>query len=64
MKRGDLVRHLRASGCVILREGGAHTVWVGPDGTRESAVPRHSEIKNVVVRKICRDFGIAMPQRG
>lgn len=25
MKRFDLIRHIEASGCVFLREGGPHT---------------------------------------
>jgi hypothetical protein len=28
MKRVDLVRHLEAHGCALLREGGRHSVFV------------------------------------
>jgi predicted RNA binding protein YcfA (HicA-like mRNA interferase family) len=28
MKRRDLIRHLEAHGCVLLREGGSHSVYV------------------------------------
>jgi hypothetical protein len=30
MKLRDLERHLRGQGCIFLREGGAHTVWLNP----------------------------------
>jgi predicted RNA binding protein YcfA (HicA-like mRNA interferase family) len=30
MKRLDLVRHLEANGCELLREGGSHTVYLNP----------------------------------
>jgi prepilin-type processing-associated H-X9-DG protein len=28
VKRQDLIRHLRAHGCSLLREGRGHSVWV------------------------------------
>lgn len=28
MKRKDLIRHLEAQGCELLREGGNHTIFV------------------------------------
>jgi predicted RNA binding protein YcfA (HicA-like mRNA interferase family) len=42
-RRGDLERHLTRLGCTKLREGGRHSIWVGPSGARAS-VPRHREI--------------------
>jgi predicted RNA binding protein YcfA (HicA-like mRNA interferase family) len=27
MKRIDLIRHLEANGCLLLREGGSHSVY-------------------------------------
>ena len=46
MKRSDLVRHLRAHGCELLREGGRYSWWHNPALNKRSALPRHSEISD------------------
>ena len=58
MKRQDLIRHLESHGCVLLREGGRHSVYVNLANSQISAVPRHREINDFLARKICRDLGI------
>jgi mRNA interferase HicA len=58
MKRLDLIRHLEAHGCTLLREGGNHTVYVNPAKRKVSAIPRHREINEYLVRKICKDLEI------
>jgi mRNA interferase HicA len=58
MKRTELLRHLRAHGCVFVREGGSHSWWANLAQNRRSSVPRHSEIDDQLVRKICKDLGI------
>ena len=63
MKRRDLLRHLSVHGCALLREGGRHSWWHNAQLGTRSAVPRHSEISNILARKICRDLGIAEPER-
>lgn len=61
MKRVDLIRHLEACGCVFLREGGRHTVYVNPTARKVSTVPRHREINDFMAKKICRELEIAGP---
>jgi predicted RNA binding protein YcfA (HicA-like mRNA interferase family) len=61
MKRSDLIRHLRLHGCVLLREGGKHSIYCNPANNQTSAVPRHREINDFLCRKICRDLGISEP---
>jgi mRNA interferase HicA len=63
MKRRDLLAHLMAFGCVLLREGGSRSWWCHTDTNRRSAVPRHSEINNHLAVKICRDLGIPEPKK-
>ena len=58
MKRGDLLRHLRQSGCELLREGARHSWWHNPSRNKRTSVPRHSEIVDLLARKICKDLGI------
>jgi mRNA interferase HicA len=61
VKRRDLERHLRDSGCRYIGEGARHAKWRGPDG-RPAAVPRHREIKPGTVRAICRQLGVDPPR--
>ena len=58
MKRRALIRHLRENGCRLLREGGRHSWWQNPALNTRPAVPRHTEISDVLARKICNDLGI------
>lgn len=61
MKRGDVLRHLKQHGCYLVREGANHS-WFGNAKTgRRSSVPRHNEIDDQLVRKICRDLDIPKP---
>jgi mRNA interferase HicA len=58
MKRAALLKHLRRHGCKLLREGAKHSWWLNPSLNKRSAIPRHSEIVDVLARKICRDLGV------
>ncbi len=60
MKRRDLERHLKEHGARKLREGGSHSFW-GTDAKRTTAIPRHGEIGVGLVRRICKDLGVAAP---
>ncbi|MBI3015864.1 MAG: type II toxin-antitoxin system HicA family toxin [Candidatus Tectomicrobia bacterium] len=61
MKRRELIRHLEAHACEFLREGSNHTVYVNRKARKVSTVPRHREINDFLVRKICRDLEIPEP---
>jgi mRNA interferase HicA len=61
MKRRDLIHHLEAHGCRLLREGGWHSIFVNPATNATSAVPRHNEIYEFLARKICRDLQVPQP---
>ncbi|MDP1689091.1 MAG: type II toxin-antitoxin system HicA family toxin [bacterium] len=58
MKRQNLIRHLVNEGCVFLREGAKHSVFINPLTNRASTIPRHNEINKFLARKICRDLGV------
>ena len=62
MKRGSLLRHLRRHGCVLKREGAAHSLWLNPATGAVQAVPRHAELPNRLADRICR--GLSIPQPG
>jgi mRNA interferase HicA len=61
MKRHKLDRWLGQHGCHLVREGARHSWFENAANGRRSAVPRHSEIKDELVRKICGDLGIPAP---
>jgi predicted RNA binding protein YcfA (HicA-like mRNA interferase family) len=61
VKRRDLLRHLEAHGCLLMREGGRHSVYVNRQTRKTSTVPRHREINEHLARKICRDLEIPTP---
>jgi predicted RNA binding protein YcfA (HicA-like mRNA interferase family) len=61
MKRRDFLAHLARQGCEFRREGSRHTVYYNPVTNRTSTIPRHREINEILVRKICRDLGIPEP---
>ncbi len=61
MKHDDLLRHLRQFGCVLLREGGRHSVFVNRAAQKSTAIPRHREINDFLARKICRDLDVQEP---
>jgi predicted RNA binding protein YcfA (HicA-like mRNA interferase family) len=63
VKRRELVRYLEALGCQFLREGGNHSVYVNRRSRKASSVPRHSEINDGLVRKICKDLDVPVPQK-
>jgi mRNA interferase HicA len=63
LKRADLIRHLENHGCVLLREGGKHSVYFNPAARRTSTVPRHREIKKPTAIRICRQFAVPEPVR-
>ncbi|HYE18809.1 MAG TPA: type II toxin-antitoxin system HicA family toxin [Tepidisphaeraceae bacterium] len=62
MKTGALLRHLRSHGCVLKREGRSHSLWANPRTGEVEAVPRHTEVPDVLARKICR--GLSVPEIG
>jgi mRNA interferase HicA len=62
VKRESLLRHLRLHGCYLKREGRAHSLWLNPKTGQVEAVPRHTEVSDLLARKICR--GLTVPEIG
>lgn len=61
MKRRELIRHLQRHGCQVKREGREHSLWHNPATFQMQAVPRHTEISNLMAKKICRALSIPDP---
>jgi len=56
MKRRDLERRLRIAGCYLKREGASHSLWINPKNGVIEAVPRHTEIKELLAKKILKNL--------
>jgi len=56
MKRRDLEQMLRMAGCYLKHEGASHALWINPKNGVTEAVPRHTEIKEPLARKILRNL--------
>ena len=63
MKRSTLLQHLRKHGCHLKREGRSHSLWINPSTGAVEAVPRHTEIANLLANKICHSLSIPEPGR-
>ena len=61
MKRRAVEQHLRANGGTRRRHGGRHDIWVNPANGRTAGVPRHRTVKRPMVRAICRQLNIPLP---
>ncbi|MBX9681405.1 MAG: type II toxin-antitoxin system HicA family toxin [Gemmataceae bacterium] len=61
MKRTALLKHLRRHGCSLKREGGSHSLWTNPRTGHTEAVPRHTEVPDILARKICRNLSVPDP---
>jgi mRNA interferase HicA len=48
-------------GCVLYREGGAHSIWFNSTLHKIASIPRHCEIKEGTVRTICKQLEIPQP---
>lgn len=58
MKRRELLRRLKKDGCVLLRFGGNHDIYVNTKTGKTQPVPRHSEIDEHLARHILRYLGL------
>ena len=58
MKRGQFVRQLKREGCVLLRPGSRHDIYINPKTGLKQPVPRHTEIDNILAKHIRKYLGL------
>lgn len=61
MKRNKFLRYLRFQGCILKREGSRHSLYQNPANGVTEAIPRHVEIDNKLIEKICKRLEIERP---
>jgi len=58
VKRKALIKDLVEGGCYLKRHGSKHDIYANPKNGRQAPIPRHSEIKDSLVRLIKKQLGI------
>jgi hypothetical protein len=58
MKRTDFIKYLGTHECILLREGGKHSIFINNRNGKISSIPRHHEIFENTCKEICKQFGI------
>ena len=61
MKRQKFISWLHTHGCVLVREGARHSWYGNSAENKRSSVPRHKEINDLLIIKICKDLDIPRP---
>ena len=61
MKSKDFIKFLNLNNCLLIREGGNHSIFQNQTNKKISSIPRHKEVKDNLVRKICKDLEIPSP---
>ncbi|MDN3513171.1 MAG: type II toxin-antitoxin system HicA family toxin [Candidatus Brocadia sp.] len=52
MKRKEFIRQLMKDGCILLRPGAKHDIYINPSTGKKQPVPRHTEIDNKLAKHI------------
>jgi mRNA interferase HicA len=47
---------LRIAGCYLEQEGASHSLWINPKNGAIEAVPRYTEIKEPLAKKILKNL--------
>ena len=58
MKRKEFIRELQRAGCHLVRPGARHDLYMNPRAGAKQAVPRHTEIHDILARHIKKNLGI------
>jgi len=58
MKRNELLKQLKKEGCILLRSGSRHDIFINPKTGQKQPIPRHSEIDNSLANHIKKYLGI------
>lgn len=52
MKRKELIKKITEAGCVFIRHGGNHDLYVNLKSGKKQPIPRHREIDEHLARHI------------
>ena len=52
MKRKELIKMIEESGCLFIRHGSKHDLYLNPKTGKKQPIPRHREIDELLARHI------------
>jgi mRNA interferase HicA len=58
VKRSKLVRELTLAGCVLVRHGARHDIYLNPATGQKQPVARHAEVDDILARHIRKYLGL------
>jgi mRNA interferase HicA len=58
MKRKLFVHQLLKDGCILLRAGARHDIYINPSTGKKQPVPRHAEIDEALAKHIRKYLGL------
>ena len=56
MKRTELIKQLAEKGAILVRHGSNHDIYIQPKTGNTEPVPRHTEIKEFMAKKILKNL--------
>ena len=56
MKRGALLKILKTNGCIFVKHGGKHDLYLQPRTGKKDQVPRHPKISDDLARSIIKNL--------
>ena len=58
MKRSELIQYITKYNCELLREGAKHSIYYNQSSKKQTTIPRHSEIADLLCKIICKQLEI------
>lgn len=58
MKRNDLIQYLAKNNCEQVREGAKHSIYFNRSNKKQTTIPRHPEIADLLCKIICKQLEI------
>ncbi|MEO5356582.1 MAG: addiction module toxin, HicA family [Nitrospirae bacterium YQR-1] len=59
MKRTEFIRGLLDAGCIFLKHGARHDLYINPVAGKKQPIPRHNEIDDILAKHIKKKLGIS-----
>ena len=56
MKKGELLKRIKAQGCIFVKHGKKHDVYKNPRSGVEERVPRHTDINETLANFIIKNL--------
>jgi mRNA interferase HicA len=57
MKRSEPLKQIKEAGCILLRSGSKHDIYINPKTGQKQPIPRHLEIDNSLANHIKKYLG-------